>query len=144
MDHLRNDPVRLPVAVNDPGGMHNIKQTLYRVLSAESRLVATKSEIRRGVSATLDELLTIIEKRRAVIAGLRSREVAEQKLATFRREFEENGRRFSATTREDIGVLAATLANRGEQSRDQLDCSRYPAFEFCSWPGLCGDRSILS
>ena len=114
MDHLRRDPVKFPVATDDPGGMRNIKETLYRVLSAESRLAATKLEIQRGVSAVLEELLSVIEKRRAVISGLRSREVAEQKLATFHGQFEENGRRFSEVTKQDSSVLATMLAHRRE------------------------------
>ena len=114
LDQLRNDPVRFPIASDDPGGMRDIKETLYRILSTESRLAATKQIIQDGVRAILDEMLSVIEKRRAVVASLKSREVAESKLATFRREFEQNGKRFSEAMRQDGIVLQTTLTNRAE------------------------------
>ena len=114
LDQLRNDPVRFPIASDDPGGMRDIKETLFRILSTELRLAATKQIIQDGVRAILDEMLSVIEKRRAVIASLKSREVAESKLATFRREFEQNGKRFSEAMRQDGIVLQTTLTNRAE------------------------------
>jgi predicted GTPase len=114
LDHVRKDPVRFPIAHDDPGGMRDIKDTLYRILSTESRLAAAKQVIQDGVAAILQDMLSVIDKRRAVVAGLRSREVAESKLATFRREFEQNGKRFSEVTRQDGVVLRTTLANRAE------------------------------
>jgi hypothetical protein len=83
-DALRKEPVRFPLTPDDPGGMRDIKETLYRILSTESRLAATKQIIQGGVSAILHDMLAVIEARRSVVAGLKSREVAESKLATFR------------------------------------------------------------
>jgi signal recognition particle receptor subunit beta len=114
-DHIRKETIKFPIAPDDPGGMRNIKETLFRILSTESRLAATKYVIQTGVISVLQEMVTVVEKRGAVIRGLRSREVAEQKLATFRGEFEENGRRFSEVTLEDCSVLNTTLTNRNEQ-----------------------------
>jgi len=113
-DYLRKDPVRFPIAPDDPGGMRDIKDTLYRILSTESRLAATKQVIHSGVATILKELVSVIDKRRSVVARLRSREVAESKLATFRLEFEQTGQRFSEVTRQDGAVLQTTLANRAE------------------------------
>src|SRR5262249_48221988 len=81
LDALRKDNVRFPLKPDDPGGMRDIKETLYRILSTESRLAATKQMIQNGVSAVLQDMLAIIEARRAVVAGLKSKEVAESKLA---------------------------------------------------------------
>ena len=115
--HLRNDakdPVRFPIMPDDQGGMLDIKETLYRILSTESRLAVTKQIIHNGVTSVLQDMLAVIEARRAVVAGLKSKEVAESKLATFRREFEQNGNQFSALTKQDGAILQTTLANRAE------------------------------
>src|SRR5262249_9379740 len=111
-DALREGSVRFPLAPDDPGGMRDIKETLYRILSTESRLAATKQTIQNGVSAILQEMLSVIEARRSVVASLKSREVAESKLATFRSEFDHSGRQFSELTKQDSMVLQTTLANR--------------------------------
>jgi hypothetical protein len=114
LDHLREDHVKFPLVPDDPGGMREIKETLYRILSTESRLAATKQVIQNGASAVLNDMLAIIEARRTVVASLKSKEVAESKLATFRREFEQNGKQFSEMIRQDGVVLQTTLANRSE------------------------------
>jgi hypothetical protein len=114
IDHMRGDHVRFPITPDDPGGMRDIKETLYRILSTESRLAATKQIIRDDVATILQEMLSVVERRRGVVAGLKSKEVAESKLATFRSEFEQTGRRFSEVTRQDGIVLQSTLANRVE------------------------------
>jgi hypothetical protein len=113
-DALHKEPVRFPVAADDPGGIRDIKETLYRILSTESRLAATKQIIQGGVSTVLQDMLAVIEARRSVVAGLKSKEVAESKLATFRGEFEQNGKYFSEVTRQDGVVLQTVLANRTE------------------------------
>src|SRR5262249_2009135 len=87
-DALRTEPARFPLMRGDPGGMRDIKETLYRILSTESRLAATKQIIHAGVAAVLQDMLAVIEGRRSVVAGLKSKEVAKSKLATFRNEFE--------------------------------------------------------
>lgn len=113
-DALRKEPVRFPLTPDDPGGMRDIKETLYRILSTESRLAATKQIIQSGVSAILHDMLAVIEARRSVVAGLKSREVAESKLATFRGEFDQSGEKFAELTKQDGVVLQTTLANRAE------------------------------
>jgi predicted GTPase len=113
-DALRNEPVRFRLTRDDPGGMREITETLYRILSSESRLAATKQVIQSGVSAILQDMLAVIEARRSVVSGLKSREVAESKLATFRSEFEQNGNQFAEVTKQDGVVLRTTLVNRAE------------------------------
>ena len=80
-DALRNELVRFPLTFDEPGGMHDIKETLYRILSTESRFAATKQIIQTGVSAVLQNMLAVIEARRSVVAGLKTKEVAESKPA---------------------------------------------------------------
>jgi hypothetical protein len=116
-DQVRGEPVKFPIAPDDPGGMRGVKDTLYRILSTESRLASTQRAIQAGAASVLQDMLSVIGKRRAVVAGLRDREVAEQRLATFRGTFERSGARFAETTRQGCAVLAAALANRAESGR---------------------------
>jgi hypothetical protein len=116
-DALRKEAVPFPLTADDPGGMREIKETLYRTLSAESRLAATKQLIQSGISSILQDMLAVIEARRNVVAALKSREVAENKLAIFRSEFEQNGKQFAEVTKQDGAVLQVTLANRAEIQR---------------------------
>jgi hypothetical protein len=113
-DAIRKETVRFPLIPDDPGGMRDIRETLYRILSTESRLAATREVIQSGVSAVLQNMLAVIEARRSVVAGFKSREVAESKLDTFRDEFEQNGKRFAEVIKRDGVVLDTTLANRTE------------------------------
>ena len=116
-DHVRGDPVRFPIRQDDAGGMRQVKETLYQLLSTESRLAASTRAIRDGAASVLQDMLSVIEKRRLVVSGLGNREVAEQKLATFRSEFEQNGGRFTEVIEADATVLESSLANRAESGR---------------------------
>lgn len=102
---VKGERVEHPILANDPGGFDAVKLTLFRILSTESRLAATKRTIEQGAKLILSEMLSAIEKRRLVVEGIRNREAAEEKLATFRRQFEEAGRRFAKVTREASEVL---------------------------------------
>lgn len=113
-DHMRGEPVRFPISSDDPGGMRGVKDTLFRILSTESRLAATAKTVESGAASVLQDMLSVVDKRRSVVAGLKDREVAEQKLATFRTGFERNGELFASAARQDIDVLKASLGNRGE------------------------------
>jgi predicted GTPase len=116
-DHVRREHVKYPLKPNDPGGMREVQETLFRTLSTESRLAATKRAIHQGTGAVLQHMLSIIDRRRLVVSGLKDREVAEQKLTTFREQFEATGRHFASVTRSDFLVLKTTLANRREIER---------------------------
>jgi signal recognition particle receptor subunit beta len=128
-DHLHKEAVRFPLMLDDPGGIRAIKETLYRILSTDSRLAATKQLIQNGVSVVLQDMLGVIEARRTVVTGLKSREVAESKLATFRDAFEQNGKRFSEVTRRDSIVLQTALANRAEIHAHVTELIAYQADE---------------
>lgn len=113
-DQMRGEPVKFPISPGDPGGMRSVKDTLFRILSTESRLAATAKAVQSGTASVLQDMLSVVDKRRAVVAGLKDREVAEQKLATFRTGFERNGELFATAARQDIDVLKTSLGNRSE------------------------------
>lgn len=122
-DHVRKDPVKYPVSVDDPGGMNAVKRTLFRILSTESRLAGTKRAIEQGAKAVLQDMLSVIEKRRLVMAGIKNGEVAEEKLSSFRQKFEQNGLRFAEVTRQASDVLKKQLvvqAKVGKQVSENI------------------------
>ncbi len=109
-DHASGERVVHPIALGDPGGLNQVKSTLYRILSTESRLAASKRAIEQGTRSILLDMLGAIEKRRLVVDGMRNREVAEEKLAIFRQQFEKAGVRFAEVTRQASEVLKKELA----------------------------------
>lgn len=120
-DHQLGDTVKFPIAAGDPGGMLAVKDTLFRILSTESRLAATKRAIQEGTNSVINHLLSIIEKRQSVVLNLKNKEVAEQKLETFLAEFRTNNEQFAAVTRDDCKVLQTALANRSETEQLAVD-----------------------
>ncbi len=104
-DHVRKEVVKFPLKANDPGGMDAVKQTLFRILSTESRLAETKRSVEVGAKTILNDMINVLDRRRAVVAGIKDREVAESKLINFREQFEEHGKRFSELTQDACGVL---------------------------------------
>lgn len=116
-DFIRKDPVRFPLSASDPGGMDEVKRILFRILSTESRLASAHNGLKTGTGAILAEMLAVIEKRRAVVRSVKNREVAEEKLGTFRREFAEDGKHFVALIRSDCDVLRQTLVTRAAMDR---------------------------
>ncbi len=111
-DAQRKEVVRFPIKATDPGGMHEVKDTLYRILSTESRVSEIRRRVEVGTFAVLDNMLSTIEKRQRVVSGLRNKEVAEQKLATFRSEFEKIGENFAEKTTYDCSLLKRTLEDQ--------------------------------
>ncbi len=111
-DHARGERIAHPIDLADPGGLNQVKKTLFRILSTESRLATSKRAIEQGTRSILQEMLGAIEKRRLVVDGMRNREVAEGQLATFHQQFEEAGVRFTGVTRQASEVLKKELAVR--------------------------------
>ena len=114
IDARRGESVRYPLRPNDPGSIHYITTTLYKILSTESRLAAIKHALQSGIAAILQDMLAVIDARRSVVASLKSKEVAENKLSTFRREFEQSGKQFAEVTKRDGEVLQGGLSSRAE------------------------------
>jgi len=131
-DHQRREVVKYPINRDDPGGMRAVKETLFRILSTESRLAATKQAIEEGTNSVLSNMLSIIEKRQSVVSNLKNREVAERKLETFLGAFAKNSEQFAAITREDCNVLKTALANRNENEHLAAEIISFQANEVLS------------
>lgn len=116
-DWLKKEPVRFSLSPNDPGGMNQVKQTIFSVLATESRLAAAKERIQLETFAILQQLLTLIEGRRTTMKNLKSREVAEQKLGNFRDKFTDDCSRFSSITSADAQTLKAGLSNKAQMEK---------------------------
>jgi hypothetical protein len=111
-DWLKGEPVRFPLSSGDPGGMNGVKQTLFSVLATESRFAAAKEKINGETVSILQQLLAAIESRRSAVRSLKDREVAEEKLQTFRGQFESVCARFSSVTRADTDGIQTALSNK--------------------------------
>lgn len=111
-DSLRGEPVRFPLSSTDPGGMMGVKQTLFSVLATESRFAAAKEKIHGETISILQQLLAAIESRRSAVRSLKDREVAEEKLQTFRGQFEGVCAKFSSVTRTDTEGVQTALSNK--------------------------------
>lgn len=120
-DWLKKESVRFPLSPADPGGMNQIKQTLFSVLATESRLAAAKERIQAETVAILQQLLALIEGRRSTMRNLKNREVAEEKLGNFRDKFAECCSRFSSVTSADAQTLKATLNNKAQMEKLAAD-----------------------
>lgn len=111
-DWLKGEPVRYPLSPSDPGGMNEVRQTLFSVLATESRFATTKEKINAETVSILQQLLTAIESRRSALRSLKNREVAEEKLQTFRDQFESSCAKFSSVTQADTEGLQIALSNK--------------------------------
>ena len=124
------DHVRHKIHDDDPGGIERMKNQLLRLLSTESRLALVAHNIAAGTKSTLDELLTVIANRRAALRNIKDGEVAEQRLATFRGEFEAARERFQSAAFEEVGVLKQNLESRRKQNAHLIEilnpCSLSP------------------
>lgn len=118
-DHKRGEPVRHALAPEDPGGMNAARRVLFDVLSTESRVAVVRSALETGALAILDGLTLVIENRRQAVRSIRNREVAEQRLATFRGELGAHGERFA----EAIGTHSRALNDRLQAALDRCELS---------------------
>jgi predicted GTPase len=94
---------------DDPGGIERMKVQLLQLLSTESRLALVAHNIATGTKSTLDDLLGIIANRRAALHDIKDGEVAEQRLATFRKEFESAREKFQSAAESDVALLRKNL-----------------------------------
>lgn len=100
----------------DAGGIEGMKRQLLHLLSTESRLALVAHNIASGTKSALEELLTIIANRRAALRNIKDGEVAEQRLATFREQFEAARERFRSAALEQVGVLKLNIEARQRQN----------------------------
>ncbi|MBP6702577.1 MAG: dynamin family protein [Vicinamibacteria bacterium] len=101
--------IRHGIHQDDPGGIERMKSQLLRLLSTESRLALVARNIAAGTKSALDDLLGVIANRRAAMRDIKDGEVAEQRLATFRRDFESARERFQSAAESDVATLRKNL-----------------------------------
>lgn len=110
----------LPFAIQstDPGGVEGLKTRLLQLLSSESRLAQTAENIIRGGSIHLLDLQKVLETKLKALQSTQNKEVAEQKLHTFRDEFGQASERFTRTVEREILVLTDRLEK--QPMRDEV------------------------
>lgn len=98
-----------PIYETDPGGVERLKNQLLRLLSTESRLALTAQNISNGGKTALLDLQTVLQTKMLAIRSIKDREVAEQKLHTFRLQFGEASERFKGSVELQVGLLRDRL-----------------------------------
>lgn len=104
-------PVVHQIHPEDPGGIERMKAQLLLLLSTESRLALVAHNIASGTKSALDDLLGIITNRLTALRDIKDGEVAERRLAAFRRDFESARERFQSAAESDVALLRANLAD---------------------------------
>lgn len=101
----------LPFAIDakDPGGIEKLTAQLLNLLSTESRLSQTADNIVKGASHSLLELQTVLQAKLKALQSTQNKEVAEQKLHTFRGEFGQACEGFTRTVEQQIRNLTERL-----------------------------------
>ncbi|EXJ15169.1 hypothetical protein D779_1723 [Imhoffiella purpurea] len=96
---------------DDPGGIERMKSQLLELLSTESRLALVAQNIADGTQSTLDDLLAVIENRLTAMRNIKDGEVAEQRLADFRNQFEAARTSFLSAAESDVALLRKNLTD---------------------------------
>lgn len=107
-------PLPFVIDKTDPGGVEKLKATLLTLLSTESRLAQTAENIVKGASNCLLDLQTVLHTKLQALQNTQNKEVAEQKLHTFRNEFGQACEGFARTVEQQVQHLTERL---GEQPR---------------------------
>ena len=108
-------PVPYAIDPADPGGVDRLKAQLLRLLSTESRLALTAQSISVGARTHLLDLQAVLETKLIAIRDIKDKEVAEQKLHTFRNEFRAASSRFEGAVKQQVTLLADRLKERRRQ-----------------------------
>lgn len=107
--------VRYAIDNSDPGGVERLKAQLLRLLSTESRLALTAQNISIGARTSLLDLQSVLQTKLIAIRDIKDKEVAEQKLHTFREEFGQASSRFETAVNQQVALLADRLQAKREQ-----------------------------
>jgi len=107
----------VPYAIDesDPGGVERLKAQLLRLLSTESRLALTAQSISIGARTHLLDLQSVLEAKLVAIRDIKDKEVAEQKLHTFREEFGAASTRFEGAVKQQVALLGDRLKEKRRQ-----------------------------
>jgi len=114
-DWKAKKPVAYAIDPADPGGIERLKAQLLRLLSTESRLALTAQSISVGGRTHLLDLQTVLNAKLAAIRNIKDKEVAEQKLRTFRDEFGAASTRFEGAVKQQVTVLDNQLQEKRRQ-----------------------------
>lgn len=105
----------------DPGGVRDLHQRLLTLLSTESRLAQTAENLVRGARTILLDLQSVMQARLNALNNTPNKEVAEQKLATFRQEFGEASQRFARAIEQQVQLLSQRLTEQTRQDVTLLE-----------------------
>lgn len=114
-DWKAKKPVAYAIDPADPGGVERLKAQLLRLLSTESRLALTAQSISIGARTQLLDLQTVLEAKLVAIRDIKDKEVAEQKLHTFREEFGAASTRFEGAVKQQVTLLGNRLKEKRRQ-----------------------------
>ena len=105
----------------DPGGIECMKAQLLQLLSTESRLALVAHNIASGTKFALDDLLGVITNRLAALRDIKDGEVAEQRLAAFRHDFESARERFQSAAESDVALLRENLTGANKKNAHLIE-----------------------
>ena len=105
----------------DPGGIERMKSQLLQLLSTESRLALVSYNIATGTKTALDNLLSIIDNRRAALRNIKDKEVAEQRLSNFRRDFAIAREEFKDTVEFELDLLRKNILHTNSNNTHYIE-----------------------
>ena len=114
-DWKAKKPVPYAIDAADPGGVECLKSQLLRLLSTESRLALTAQNISIGARTSLLDLQSVLQTKLIAIRDIKDKEVAEQKLHTFRAEFGQASQRFEGAVKQQVTLLSDRLLAKRTQ-----------------------------
>lgn len=116
------DNKSLPFVIehDDPGGVENLKKLLLQRLSIESRLAQTAENIVQGASNCLLDLQEVLQTKLRALQTTQNKEVAEQKLQTFRHEFGQAREGFTGSVEQQILLLTERLGDQPHRDETLL------------------------
>lgn len=114
-DWKAKKPTSCAIDALDPGGIDKLKNQLLRLLSTESRLALAAQHIASGSRSALLDLQAVLDTKLLAIRDIKDREVAEQKLRSFRDEFGQASERFEGAVGKQVALLGERLDDRRKQ-----------------------------
>jgi GTPase SAR1 family protein len=120
-DWKSEKPLNFKITNADPGGLEAIKKQLFTLLSTESRLSQTTENIVDGARNSLLDLQSVLENKLYTLRNTQNKEVAEQKLHTFRHEFGQASERFERAIEQKIITLNNKLQHQNNNDYSILE-----------------------
>lgn len=114
-DWKAKKPTLCAVDPADPGGVDKLTNQLLRMLSTESRLAIAAQNIASGSRMALLDLQAVLDTKLVAIRDIKDREVAEQKLRSFRDQLGEASKRFETSVSKQVVLLSERLDERRKQ-----------------------------